>query len=259
MPVEQYNAEISLLTGMCAAQLMLRAGVGILRTIPPPDSMAITGLQRAAAALGIDWPAGAEPGDVLASIDRSDPRQVVLLEHAASLLRGAAYTVFDGAPPALSSHSGIAAPYAHVTAPLRRLVDRYGSELCLAAHAGTPVPQWVRDALLELPAQMQAADHLAHAADRAVVDTTEAWLLRDRIGEVFAAAVLAADDHGATIALDDPAVRAKCPGAGLIAGQRVQVRLLEADVAGRRVGFEVAAQSSSPASTDTAAPDSTTR
>jgi exoribonuclease R len=259
LPVEQYNAEISLLTGMCAAQLMLQAGVGILRTIPAPGADAIAALQRAAAALGIAWPDGTPPGDVLDSIDRADPRQVVLLEHAASLLRGAAYTVFDGAPPALTTHSGIAAPYAHVTAPLRRLVDRYGTEICLAAHANSQVPQWVRDALPELPAQMQAADHLAHAADRAVVDATEAWLLRDRVGEVFTAVVLGTDDHSATIALDEPAVRAKCPGAGLVAGERVQVRLLEADVAQRRLRLEPVVQVSDPSSTVTAAPASRTR
>jgi exoribonuclease R len=259
LPVEQYNAEISLLTGMCAAQLMLQAGVGILRTIPAPGADAIAALQRAAAALGIAWPDGTPPGDVLDSIDRADPRQVVLLEHAASLLRGAAYTVFDGAPPALTTHSGIAAPYAHVTAPLRRLVDRYGTEICLAAHANSQVPQWVRDALPELPAQMQSADHLAHAADRAVVDATEAWLLRDRVGEVFTAVVLGTDDHSATIALDEPAVRAKCPGAGLVAGERVHVRLLEADVAQRRLRLEPVVQASDPSSTVTAAPASRTR
>ncbi|MEK8226128.1 hypothetical protein NKG05_08695 [Oerskovia sp. M15] len=49
------------------------------------------------------------------------------------------------------AHAAIAAEYAHVTAPLRRLVDRYGTEICLALSAGDEVPAWVRDALPGCP------------------------------------------------------------------------------------------------------------
>ncbi len=238
LAVERYNAEISLLTGMCAASLMLDGGVGILRTVPPPDQGAVLSLRRAAAALGIAWPAGAHPGDVLDSVDRSNPRHVAFIEHAVALLRGAGYTPFDGAAPPQPLHSGIGAPYAHVTAPLRRLVDRFGTEVCLALHAGRPVPQWARAALPELPPVMQQADHRAHDVDRAVVDATEAWLLRDRVGEMFPAVVIDADDHAGTVVLDTPAVRGRCTGPGLIAGQRIDVRLVTADVTQRLVRFE---------------------
>ena len=240
LPVEQYNAEISLLTGMCAATLMLEGGIGVLRTIPPPAPDAVAALRRAAAALHIEWPANTPPGDVLSTVDRGDPRHVALVEHAASLLRGAAYTVFDGAPAAQRDHSGIGAPYAHVTAPLRRLVDRFGSEICLALQAKRPVPEWVRNALPTLPDEMHEADQRAHAIDRAVVDATEAWLLRDRVGELFDAVVIDADQHAGTVVLDKPAVRARCDGANLPVGQPVQVRLTKADVAAREVRFEVA-------------------
>ncbi|HEY9565736.1 MAG TPA: RNB domain-containing ribonuclease, partial [Nocardioides sp.] len=37
LPVEQWNAQISLLTGMAAASLMVHARVGLLRTLPPAD------------------------------------------------------------------------------------------------------------------------------------------------------------------------------------------------------------------------------
>jgi exoribonuclease R len=237
-PVEQYNAEISLLTGMCAAQVMLDNGLGILRTVPSPEEGAVNSLRHAAHALGIAWPHGAQPGDVLAAVDRKNPKHFAFVEHAASLLRGAGYTTFDGAPPALQQHSGIGAPYAHVTAPLRRLVDRYATEICVAAHAGTPVPQWVRAALPTLPDEMQRADKLAHEVDRAAIDATEAWLLRDRIGDTFAAVVIDSDAHAATVVLDDPPVRARCAGVGLAAGQRVNARLVEADVASRVVRFQ---------------------
>ena len=238
LPVERYNAEISLLTGMCAASIMLTGGVGILRTVPPPDPGAVRALQRAATALGIAWPHGAQPGDVLDSVDRTDPRHVAFIEHAASLLRGSGYTPFDGTAPAQPLHAGIGAPYAHVTAPLRRLADRYGTEVCLALHSGTPVPEWVRDALPVLPDEMQRADHLAHQVDRAVVDATEAWLLRDRVGGRFAATVIDADEHAGTVVLDAPAVRARCAGERLPVGERIEVRLVRADVATRQVRFE---------------------
>jgi VacB/RNase II family 3'-5' exoribonuclease len=243
LPVEQYNAEISLLTGMCAASIMLAGGVGILRTVPPPDAAAVASLRRAARSLGITWPDGAQPGDVLDAVDRSSPKHVAFVEHAVALLRGAGYTVFDGPPPQQTMHSGIGASYAHVTAPLRRLADRYGTEICLALRAGTPVPDWVRAALPTLPDEMARADHLAHAVDRAVVDATEAWLLHTRVGEVFPAVVIDADDHGATVVLDEPAVRARCAGRHLPVGERIQARLVTADIATRKVTFEANATS----------------
>jgi exoribonuclease R len=251
LAVEAYNAEISLLTGMCAAQLMLEHGHGILRTLPEPEHGAVQSLRRAARAIGVDWPAGALPGDVLATLDRGNSRHVALIEHATSLLRGAGYTSFDGAAPTHRTHSGIGAPYAHVTAPLRRLVDRYGTEMCLALQADRPIPTWVRDRLDALPAVMRVADQRAHEIDRAIVDATEAWLLHDRIGEVFDALVIDADEHAATITLDDPAVRARCAGIGLPIGEHIRAKLVEADVTKRSVHFQatteaVRARGSSP-------------
>ncbi|BBH18389.1 hypothetical protein Back2_26760 [Nocardioides baekrokdamisoli] len=55
LPIEEWNAQISLLTGFGAANLMLGAKVGLLRTLPPPDPRDIDRLRRTAAALGVDW------------------------------------------------------------------------------------------------------------------------------------------------------------------------------------------------------------
>ena len=238
LPVEGYNAEISLLTGVCAAQLMLEHRIGLLRTVPHPQAGTVDALRRIAVSMNIDWPHGAAPGDVLAKLDRGNPHHVALIEHAASLLRGAAYTAVDGSVPSVPDHAGIGAPYAHVTAPLRRLVDRFGTEVCLAVTAGQDVPGWVREALPQLPDLMAASDHLAHQVDRAVVDATEAWLLSERVGETFDALVIDAEDSAATIVLDDPAVRARCSGRKLPVGERIRARLVEADVAKRSVRFE---------------------
>ncbi|HKT03875.1 MAG TPA: RNB domain-containing ribonuclease, partial [Rugosimonospora sp.] len=130
-PVEEFNAQISLLTGMAAAQIMLAGKVGLLRTMPPAPPEAIVRLRAAATPLGVDWPDGAGPGRVIATINPADPRGAAFLEHAAELMRGAGYTAFDGVPPAQPEQAAVAAPYAHVTAPLRRLADRYATEVCL--------------------------------------------------------------------------------------------------------------------------------
>jgi exoribonuclease R len=89
-----------------------------------------------------------------------------------------------------------------------------------------------------LPAEMQRADRLAHEVDGAVVDATEAWLLRDRVGATFAAVVIDADEHAGTVVLDEPPVRARCAGTGLRIGERIDVRLITADVGRRQVRFE---------------------
>ena len=38
LDVEAWNAQLSLLTGMAAARIMLDGGIGILRTMPPPET-----------------------------------------------------------------------------------------------------------------------------------------------------------------------------------------------------------------------------
>jgi exoribonuclease R len=237
LPVERLNAQVSLLTGACAARLMLDAGVGLLRTLPAPRPEDVAALRRLAPALGVDWPAGAEPGDVISGLDGGTPGQAAFLEHAAVLLRGAAYTPVDGAPPADPLHHGVGLPYAHVTAPIRRLVDRFGSEVCVAVGAGAAVPDWARTALPELPALMTAGGRLAGALERAVVDATEAWLLAGQEGRDFPAVVLDAGKDKGTVVLDAPAVRATCTGAGLPMGERIAARLEEADQARRVVRF----------------------
>ncbi|MEI4279863.1 RNB domain-containing ribonuclease [Klenkia terrae] len=237
--VEDWNAQISLLTGRCAARLMLDGGVGVLRTLPPADPGAIAALRRLAPGLGVDWPDGATPGEVIAGLDPAQPRHAAFLDAAASLLRGAAYTAFDGTPPAEPGHGGVGGPYAHVTAPLRRLVDRFGTEVCLALAAGGQPSAELRAALPELPALMAASDRRTHAVERAVVDLVEATLLAGRVGEVFDAVVLDTEEKRSTVVLTDLAVQARCDGR-LTPGDRVRVRLTAADPATRAVRFEPA-------------------
>ncbi|GAA0735360.1 RNB domain-containing ribonuclease [Dactylosporangium roseum] len=240
VPVEEYNAQISLLTGMAAARIMLDGKVGLLRTMPAPPDDVVDRLRLAAGALGVPWPDGASPGRVIAALDPARPRAAAFLDQAAEMLRGAGYTAFDGAEPEQPLHAAVAAPYAHVTAPLRRLADRYVTEVCLALFSGAEVPLWAREALPKLPEVMRRTDRVAGAAERGAVDLTEAVLLAGRVGEQFEAAVLDVEPKGdrGAIALDEPPVRARCVGEALPLGERIRVRLADADPARRRVQFE---------------------
>ena len=240
LPVEGWNAQISLLTGRCAAALMLDGGLGLLRTLPPPRPSDVDSLRVLAPALGVDWPEGAAPGAVISGLDPARPGHAAFLEEAVTLLRGAAYTAFDGVPPEQPGHGGVGAPYAHVTAPLRRLVDRFGTEVCLALAAGTEPDPVLRAALPELPALMAASDRRTRDVERAVVDATEAWLLHGREGQTFSAVVVEAEDGRGTVVLDDLAIRGRCTGEGLRPGTRIRARLEQADVVGRTVRFTLA-------------------
>ncbi|HEY0534084.1 MAG TPA: RNB domain-containing ribonuclease [Actinoplanes sp.] len=242
VPMEEHNAQISLLTGMAAASLMLRGGVGLLRTMPAARPEAVEKLRAAAGSLGVAWPAEASAGAVVASVDPATPRGAAFLDQAAELLRGAAYTAFDGSRPEETGHGGVGAPYAHVTAPLRRLADRYATETCLALFESREVPVWAREALPRLPKTMADSDRVAGGAARSAIDLTEAVLLEHRVGETFDAGVVdvdAASHHrppGGTVAVDEPAVRARCVGS-LPLGERISVRLDTADPAVRKVLF----------------------
>jgi exoribonuclease R len=263
LPVEDWNAQISLMTGMAAAQLMLEAGVGILRTMPAPDPEAEAHFRRQTRALDHPWAEDVPYGEYLRGLDASDPRQLALLHAAATLFRGAGYTPFDGRLPEEKLQSAIAAPYAHTTAPLRRLVDRFVLVICEAQCAGTEVPQWARDALPELPRLMAASDQLAARVDRAAFDAVQAALLSHRVGEVFDAVVIAGsrpangqpagnganggNGHGngangsgpsGMIQLRSPAVTARCYGI-LEPGTAVRARLVEADITARTIRFEL--------------------
>ena len=236
--VEDWNAQISLLAGMAAADMMLAADVGILRTMPPPAGETLVRFHRQAAALGARWPAETPYGEFLRSLDRSDPRQLALIHEASALFRGAGYTAFEGDVPEIAEHAAVAAEYAHVTAPLRRLVDRFGLVICHSLCRDVEVPAWVREALPTLPGLMAASDRLVAAVDRACTSAVEAAVLGSRVGEEFAAVVVdvvadggpqAPDRPRGVVQLVDPPVVAPVLGQVRL-GDGIRVRVDAADV-----------------------------
>ncbi|WP_449351597.1 RNB domain-containing ribonuclease [Streptomyces shaanxiensis] len=233
VPADGWNAQISLLTGMAAADLMLTYGTGVLRTLPAAPDGAVGRLRRTAEALHIDWPHHVSYAALVRSLDPGVPSHAAFLQECTTLLRGAGYTVFrDGVLPDITTHAAVAAPYAHCTAPLRRLVDRYASEICLAAVAGKAVPDWVLGAFEALPREMAEGGRLAGKAERECVDIVEAALLKDRVGEVFDGCVVEMEEDRpgvGTVQVESPAVIGRIDGEGLVLGERLRVRVVGAD------------------------------
>ena len=199
-------------------------------------------LHRTAKALRIDWPAELLDPDFIRSLDPRKPNHAAMVVACARLLRGSGYVAFDGEVPEQPEHAALASEYAHVTAPLRRLGDRYAGEVCLALCAGTEVPGWVLDRLDTLPKTLQASGHLAHQYERAVLDLVEVEVLHPHVGERFAGVVVQVDDgdpHQGDVVIQEPAIDAPVSGRDLPLGADVSVRLAEADVATRTVRFEL--------------------
>ena len=179
--------------------------------------------------------------DAVRALDPNDPQEAAMIAQSARGLRGAGYVNFDGELPKHTRHSAIAADYAHVTAPLRRLGDRFANECVLAAIAGTRPPDWTLEALPELPKLLGNARNREGNLDRGVLDLLEAALLVDRVDEAFVGLVTNIDEkrNRVRVQLRDPAVVAYADGAASL-GDEVAVRLTEADIEKRRVRFVLA-------------------
>ncbi|MFE5410043.1 RNB domain-containing ribonuclease [Microbacterium sp. NPDC056569] len=238
LAIEDWNAQVSLLTGMAAADIMLRGGLGILRTMPAAEAEDVAALRAQTVALGIPWPADLPYGEYLRGLDRHSPAALAILDAAAGLFRGAGYVTFDGEPPADSLQAAIGAPYAHATAPLRRLVDRWSLVICEALANGQEVPAWARESLPTLPKIMARSDGVANRLDAATLDRVEAALLSGHEGGVFEAVVLGLRGDGARVQLADPPVTAKVAGLDATAGTTVRLRLTAVDIASGTVLLE---------------------
>ena len=182
---------------------------------------ALARLRHVAAALGVAWPMELSYPEFVRSLDPAVPAHAAVMHEATGVGRAAGYTAFDGALPTEATHFAVAAAYAHATAPLRRLQDRYVSECCLAATAGVHPP--TGSARPPGPARRDGRRRAgaANAVDRGVVDLVEALLLQGREGERFDAVVI--DER--LVQLRDPAVRGKLEGHSPPPGAEVTVRL----------------------------------
>ncbi|EFG48427.1 RNB-like protein [Brevibacterium mcbrellneri ATCC 49030] len=222
--IEDFNAQISLLAGRIAAQLQIQAGTGILRTLNFPDEETVEKFHAIVRTLGF------EPRDTyqetLRSIDHlgNDPRALAVHYASPMLFRGAGYTLVGTDPDPVQAAVG--APYAHATAPLRRLVDRFVLPIAEAAARNAPTPSV--DGLEDIISIMKSTGSVASRIDKDAIETTEAVLLSGRIGEEFIGVVVGHkkrdDSPVLNVHVPDPAVVVDVKGEAPV-GQEVRIRL----------------------------------
>lgn len=242
LATEDQNAAMSLATNLAVADLLHAAGTGLFRVMDEPGARSIDRLRHTAHAFGLQWPAGRSLADFRRTLDRTDPRANAFLLAVRRAGGGASYRALDASSRALDGgerpwHSAMAATYAHATAPLRRLADRYVVDAAVAVAAGQPVDGHVAAAFDALPKVMARAEAVANRADRAVIELAEAVILAGREHELFDAVVVDEDRHGTVIQLVDPAVLARVHAHHVDPGHRLRVRLVSVDVPTRMIEF----------------------
>jgi exoribonuclease R len=232
---EDDNAGMSLATNLAVADALLAAGTGLFRVMAEPGEGAEARLRRTARAFGLTWPDSTSLAEFQRSLSTEDPRAAAFLVAVRRAGGGASYEPFvAGRRP---WHAAMAATYAHATAPLRRLADRYVVEAALAVANGRPVADHVEAAFAALPETMARAEQRANSVDRAVIDLAEAVVLAGREGEVFDAVVVDEDQRGAVVQLVEPAVLARVAAKRVDPGDDVRVKLDQADPATRTIAF----------------------
>ncbi len=156
-------------------------------------------------------------------------RFLLLVRRAGGRASYATYT-----PDKLPWHAAIGATYAHATAPMRRLADRYVLDLVCLLIRNANVPSELLERLAALPAVMSAGEGKAKGVDRALIDLIEVVSLQDRIGEVLEAEVVDADLG--IVQTHDSAIRSRAAQLGNVSnGDIVRVRIDKADLATRRI------------------------
>ena len=124
---EDTNSSLSLAANMAVADCMFAASQGLFRVMAEPSAPSVRALRHRANMLGINWLSGHSLRQLGVTLDPNNPKHVAFLLAARRAGGGASYAAFEaGQRP---WHSAIAATYAHATAPLRRLADRYVLDL----------------------------------------------------------------------------------------------------------------------------------
>ena len=233
---ESRNAALSLATNLAIADALFAHKTGLFRVMPAPDARAVQRLRMTAKALVLDWPAATSLVDYERGLDPANPAQAALMLAIRRAGQGASYVPF--AEGQLPWHSAMAATYAHATAPLRRLADRYVIGAVLAIANGKAVPEPIAAAFKRLPKVMARADARAAQIERAVVDLAEAVMLKGREGEAFEAVVTDEDERGVRIQLCGLPIVARVVAHKVEPGDRLRVTLAAADPDGRTLAFK---------------------
>ena len=158
-------------------------------------------------------------------------------KEASKLLRGADYLFLDADEPVV--HAGVGGMYSHVTAPLRRLVDRYATEYCLAQAEGREPESWACDDAEAVIDTMRRTSQLANTVDNACIRLTEATVLQPWVGTTFEALVLKANEekNTAKIMLFQPPIISTDLVGTPPEGEKAEVTLVTADPSERAITF----------------------
>ena len=192
LPVEDWNAQLSLMTGMAAAELMIEARVGILRTMPQPDRPTrIAAFRTQTEALGRPWHRLDRVRRVPARPRSRRPR--LARDHAGRgravprrRLRG------DGRRACRPTPCSRRSPRRTRTSP-RRCGASSTAGASSSARRSAPAATCRGGHATrsrELPSLMGASSQRASQLEAASVARVEAAVLSDRVGERFAATVL---------------------------------------------------------------------
>ena len=233
---EDQNAALSLATNLAIAQVLLAHRTGMFRVMPEPDARAVGRLRQTARAFGLEWPDMASLAQYELTLDPGEPKQAAFMMAIRRASTAASYVPYT--PGEIPWHAAMAATYAHATAPLRRLADRYVVDTVLAIANGRPAPPAATLAFAKLPKVMARADNQAGQIDRVVIDMAEAAMLQGQIGEAFEAVVTDIDERGARMQLCELPVVARVTAHKVEVGERLVVRLTAADPAQGTAQFE---------------------
>jgi len=111
--------------------------------------------------------------------------------------------------------------------------------IVVAVANDVPPPAWARETLPELPALMAAGEHRARAVERCVLDHLEALVLSSRVGDHLQAVVVDVERDDIVVIVEEPAIRARIPGATAHIGASVSVRLDAVDTKAGAVKFSI--------------------
>lgn len=234
---EADNAALSLAANLAIADLLHSHDTGLFRVMAEPGKGDIARLRQTAKAFRLNWPDGQPLTAFETALDPANPAQASMMLAIRRSGHGASYAAFDADEEPW--HAAVAARYAHATAPLRRLADRYVLSAALAVASGRPVAAEVEQAFAALPKIMARADARDGQISRAVIDLAEAVMLSNAVGTDFAATAVDSDDRGSRIQLDALPIVARVREPGLTPGQAVRVRVTAVDMAKRRVSFSL--------------------
>ncbi|WP_372825457.1 RNB domain-containing ribonuclease [Polaromonas sp.] len=154
---------------------------------------------------------------------------------ATALPKGSAEAGTNG-----QGHFGLAVnDYAHSTAPNRRFPDLVTQRLLKAALAGEP-PPYSAEQLNQIARHCTLQEDNASKVERQVLKAAGAYLLHNRIGDVFDAIVTGAAAKGTFVRISSPLLEGRVVRGfeGLDVGDTARVRLLAVDAEKSFIDFE---------------------